>query len=227
MLNYIIELFLYMNNITLEVNCKIKKFHQIVISNHISNLDSIILFYIFNNNNKNYRFISDSKVKNIPIFGSIANYFNTIYINKRNPKKALEIMKANIKKMDNICIFPEGALYYKPTIKRSDKICRKLKIKEFKNVLCPKKSGFNCIKSIIKPKYITDITLTYVYPKDFIKKSNKPLTIKFLLENPPIKIICDIKNIKVKRSNNFITHIFRNKDQELNKNLTKNYDYEL
>jgi len=216
MLNYIIDLFLYLTNIKLEVNCKIKKFYQIVISNHISNLDSIILFYIFNNYNKHYRFISDSKVKNIPIFGTIADYFDTIYINKRNPKKALEIIAKDIKKTDNICIFPEGALYYKPTIKRSDKICKKLKIKKFKNVLCPKKSGFNCIRSIIKQKYITDITLKYVYPKeDFIKKSKSPLTINFLMKNPPIKIICNIKNIKVKPSSDFITNIFRDKEKEL------------
>jgi hypothetical protein len=125
-------------------------------------------------------------------------------------------MGKDIKKTDNICIFPEGALYYKPTIKRSDKICRKLKIKKFRNVLCPKRSGFNSIQSIIKSKYITDITLKYVYPKeDFIKNSYSPLTIQFLMKNPPTKIICNIKNIKVKRSNDFITNIFRNKDKEL------------
>ena len=89
-------------------------------------------------------------------------------------------------------------------------------------MLCPKKTGFNCIRSIINPKYITDITLKFIYsdnyPKDFIKNSNDPLTITFLMKYPPSKIICNIKNIKVKKSDKFIIDIFRNKDNELDIN---------
>jgi 1-acyl-sn-glycerol-3-phosphate acyltransferase len=220
MFNNIIKLFLYMNNIKLEINNRIKKFQSIVVCNHISELDPFILYLIFENNNMQYRFISDIRIKNIPIFGMISNYYNTIYIDRTKPKEALEELNKNIDSNDNICIFPEGTLYYNPMIKKSNKICKKLEIKNFKNVLCPKISGFNCIKSIIKPKYITDITLKFIYPdnypKDFIKKSNEALTIMFLIKNPPSKIICNIKNVKIKKSNKFIIDIFRNKDNELN-----------
>ena len=222
-------MFLNINNITLKINNKIKKFHQIVVSNHISEVDPFILFLIFSNNNMKYRFISDNRIKNIPIFGIIANYFDTIYINRENSKKALIKLNKNIKTDDNICIFPEGTLYYKPMIIKSNNICKKLQIKKFKNVLCPKKSGFNCIRSIIKPTYITDITLKFIYPdnypKNFIKNSNDPLTILFLIKYPPSKIICNIKNIKVKKSNKFIIDVFRNKDTELSTHnfVDKNY----
>ena len=219
MFNFIIKMFLDLNNITLEINGKIKKFYPIVVCNHISELDPFILYLIFNNNNINYRFISDIRIKNIPIFGMISNSLHTIYINRTNSKKALYELNKNINPNDNICIFPEGTLYYKPMIKKSNKICKKIKIKNFKNVLCPKKTGFNCIRSIINPKYITDITLKFIYPdnypKDFIKNSNDPLTITFLMKHPPTKIICNIKNIKVKKSDKFIIDVFRNKDYEL------------
>ena len=219
MFHHIIQLFLSMNNIILEINNEAKEFCSIVVSNQISELDPFILFLIFSNNNVEYRFISDNKIKDIPFFGMIADYYDTIYINRKNSKEALHELKEEIDSDDNICIFPEGTLYYKKMIKKSDKICEKLQIKKFKNVLCPKISGFNCIMSIIKPNYITDITLKFIYPdnypKDFIKNSNDPLTILFLIEYPPIKIICNIKNIKVKNSNDFIIDVFRDKDCEI------------
>ena len=223
---YIIRLFLYVNNIQLEINNNTKKFYPIVVSNHVSELDPFILFLIFSNKNMNYRFISDKRIKTIPVFGLISSYLNTIYIDRQNSKSALDELKKNINKNDNICIFPEGTLYYKPMIKKSNTICKKLKIKKFKNVLCPKKSGFNCIKDIINPTYVTDITLHFIYPNyyptNFIQNSNKPLTLSFLCEQPPIKIICDIKNRKVKHLDNFIVKIFRKKDKALNKENTNN-----
>ena len=225
MFTHIIQMFLYMNNIRLEINSKIKKFYPIVVCNHISELDPFILFLIFSNNNIIYRFISDIKIKNIPIFGMVSNYLNTIYIDRTNPKEALNELNKNINPNDNICIFPEGTLYYKPMIKKSNKLCKKLNIEKFKNVLCPKNNGFNCIRNIIKPKYITDITLKFIYsdnyPKNFIKNSNEPLTIMFLMKNPPVKIICNIQNIKVKKSNQFIVDVFRNKDNKLKENRNK------
>lgn len=220
MFNEIIKLFLRIHNITLEVNNEIDKFHSIVVSNHISELDPFILFLIFSENNMKYRFISDNRIKHIPFFGIIADHFNTIYIDRKKPDEALYELNKNIHLHDNICIFPEGTMYYKNMIEKSNEICEKINIKNFKNVLCPKISGFNCIRSIIKPTYITDITLEYIYPdnypKDFIKNSDEPLTILFLMLFRPIKIICNIKNIKVDTSNNFIINVFRNKDNELN-----------
>jgi len=222
MFEELIKLFLNLYNIKLqiEINNKFDKFHSIVVSNHISELDPLILFLIFSENNMEYRFISDNKIKDIPFFGMISDYFNTIYIDRTKPNEALDELNKNINSNDNICIFPEGTLYYKKMIEQSNKICKNIQIKEFKNVLCPKISGFNCIINIIKPTYITDITFKFIYPDNyptnFIKNSNEPLTILFLMEHPPEKIICSIKNIKVQKTNNFIVDVFRNKDEELN-----------
>ncbi len=58
-------------------------------------------------------------------------------------------------------IFPEGTLYYKPMINKSNKICVTNNIVKYKNVLFPKRNGFNTLKEILKPKYITDITFKY------------------------------------------------------------------
>jgi hypothetical protein len=83
-------------------------------------------------------------------------------------------IKKNIKKNDKIMMFPEGTLFYKPMIKKSNEICEKNKLKKYKNVLCPKINGFNTVIQIIKPKKITDITLIYHFNnKNFLNKSPK------------------------------------------------------
>jgi 1-acyl-sn-glycerol-3-phosphate acyltransferase len=123
MFEEIIKLFLNIYNIKLEIeiNNDFDKFNSIVVSNHISELDPFILFLIFSENNMKYRFISDNKIKHIPFFGIIADYFNTIYIDRTNPSEALYELNKNINSNDNICIFPEGTMYYKKMIEKRDR----------------------------------------------------------------------------------------------------------
>jgi hypothetical protein len=140
---------------------------------------------------------------------------NYIFIDRNNPKEAIDILIKQIKSTDNIFIFPEGTLFYKPMIEKSNDICKKLNIKNFKNVLCPKINGYNCINKILRPKYITDITLYYIWStkSNFIlEKSKIPLTIKQLIKNPPSKIIIIIQE---KLANSNIVNIFREKDNEI------------
>ena len=145
---YIIEKFLLNNNIEFVIINKTSQFNSLSISNHVSELDPFLLFYVFYKNNISYRFVSDIKVKKIPIFGLIAKFMNYIFIDRNNPKEAIDILNKEIKSTDNIFIFPEGTLFYKPMIEKSNDICKKLNIKNFKNVLCPKINGYNCINKI-------------------------------------------------------------------------------
>ena len=104
----IIELFLSNLNIQLKIINKTTKFHPLSISNHVSELDPFILYYLFSKYDMKYRFISDVRIQNIPIFGVISDMENTIYIDRRNFIESKKTMEEQITKNDNICIFPEG-----------------------------------------------------------------------------------------------------------------------
>jgi len=251
-------------------------FHPLVICNHVSELDPFLLFFIFQENKKIYRFISDISIKDIPIFGYIAEFYNTIFVNSHyhnTPTRNLRqlsfempsfgsglsdnddlvctsslrkgvncltntpirrvkpirgsynhtqrmnnrTLEMEISKTDNICIFPEGTIYFKKTINRSNRFCKnKLKIPNFKNVLCPRVNGFATVNRILQPDKITDITLEYIYldNPDFLQNNKVPLTIAFILLYPPSKIIITIREKTIESENPelFIMNIFREKD---------------
>ena len=97
-------------------------------------------------------------------------------------------------------------------IKKSNKICVTNNIVKYKNVLCPKRNGFNTLKEILKPKYITNITFKYIFEnKTFLKESQTPLTIFHLLKHRPKEIIVHVDRVKV-NANTDINEIFREKD---------------
>lgn len=206
-------------NIKLEIIFDKKKINNFVISNHVSEFDIFILYYILIKNNIKLRWVGDERLKNFPILGKWAQDKKGIFINRN--KNGCSQLKKQIKKNDKIIIFPEGTLFYKHMIKKSNKICIENNIPKYKNVLCPKINGFNTISKIIEPKILTDITLIYHYKnKKFLSKSLKPLTIKNLLLNPPYKITVHIKNIKTKnKTRNFVNKIFYKKDKLIQKIL--------
>ena len=214
-LTQIIDAFLYSKNIKLEIINNSSCFHSLCISNHVSELDPILLLYVFNKySSLKYKFISDKHVKKIPIIGQLSNMIDTIYIDRNDTLYSITIIKEYVTKNTNICMFPEGTLFYKPTIKKSNKLCNKLNILPFNNVLCPKINGFNEIYNIIKPKQISVITFHYIYSTKSNYKhsdSNIPLTFVNLIKNPPTKIVIIINE----KSNKNVMKLFRQMDKEM------------
>lgn len=209
-------------NIEFEIKYKTKNFSKFIISNHISEFDVFILYYIFELNNITYRFVGDERLKKLPFVGNWGVEQNAIFISR--VKDGCKQLIKKVKPNDNIMIFPEGTLYYKPMIIKSNQICEQNNLDKYENVLCPKINGFNTILDIIKPTELTDITLIYHYKnKKYLSKSNKPLTIVNLMSNPPFKITVIIKNIIVSDISNinkdFVNIIFRKKDKLIKKNL--------
>jgi len=197
-----------------KIKYKTKKFYNLGISNHVSELDIFLLFIIFSKHKIDYSLISDIRFKNYPIIKQWARQNKTIFVNRVDGTGCKSIIN-NTKKDSNVFIFPEGTLYYKPMINKSNQICNYNNIEIYKNVLCPKINGFNTLKKILKPKYITNITLKYIFKdKKFLKKSIKPLTIYNLFNNKPKKIIIYVDRVKV-NSNIDINEIFRQKDKLL------------
>ncbi len=197
--------------IEIEIKYITKKFYNLGISNHVSEFDVFLLYVLFINDNFNYKWVSDERFKNFPVLGSWATYNKTIFIS-RTDGSGCKSIKQNAQSSDNIFIFPEGTLFYKKSIDKSNETCKQIGIKKYENVLCPKLNGFNMLCKILKPKYITNITLEYIFDdKNFLKKSNEPLTISNMYKNPPKKIIITVDRIRYSEEIN-INQIFRDKE---------------
>ena len=201
-------------SIQIKIKYKTKKFYNLAISNHVSEFDFLLLYMIFLKHKIDYGLIADERFKNYPIIKQWTDQNNTIFVNRKDGD-GCESIRKNTNTNDNVFIFPEGTLYYKPMIDKSNQICIDNNIIKYKNVLCPKKNGFNTLKEILKPKYITNITLKYVFDDEkYLKKSLTPLTIHHLFTYRPKEIIIYIDRIKVD-ANTDINEIFREKDKLL------------
>ena len=189
----------------LSISYKTKNIHNLVISNHVSELDVCILLLLF----PKYRFISDIKVKRMKFIYEIAKLLDTIFIN-RDIRGQMTLLN-EVRETDRIILFPEGTLYYKPMIEQSDEYCKKNSILPFKHVICPKQRGFDIIRTKLKANSYNVVILKYVYDDEsFLSNSCEPLTVSRFLRYPPNKI-----EITIDESNQNIIECFRHIDQLL------------
>ena len=192
------------------------RFHPLAISNHVSEFDPFLLWYVFRRHNVRYRFISDQKVRQIPVLGWLSDLERSIYIDRNNPSAAIQCLQEQMTLTDHICLFPEGTLYYKPTIEHSHALCRKLGVAPFTNVLCPKRTGYTTVGRLLQPARITDLTIHYRYAdRSTLRTSPVPLTMLYFLQRPPQQIIVTIRE----KPYLDIMVLFREKDRELTNSL--------
>lgn len=202
MYTFLIDSILQLLNIEVEVIQKCNRIHNIIVSNHVSEIDPVIILSLLKNNN--IRFIADVTVKQNPLFNLICQWFNVIFI-EQNKELAFQELSAKIKRDDIIGVFPEGTLFFKSSLERSNAYCKKNGIRKFKRVLAPREAGFTKIQELLKQTKYTDITLLY----DIDTKSSViPLTITELLttKRKKIKLIIDESSLP-------ITETFRKKDR--------------
>jgi 1-acyl-sn-glycerol-3-phosphate acyltransferase len=100
------------------------EFQPLCVCNHVSELDPVLLTMLFDKYKIHYRFVSDERIKHWPIIGPIADHYDTIYITR--DKRGIEQLKHSVKQTDNVCIFPEGTLYYKDTIEKKQSNLRQI-----------------------------------------------------------------------------------------------------
>lgn len=136
-----------------------------------------------------------------------------IYIKKDDPQ-SVETIKNNIKPTDHIFIFPEGTLINKNLLNSRNQNCLRKNIKPYKNVLFPKEKGFNTIKEILKPEYITNITFKYIlHDNKKVQELDESIFAINIYDARFIKkIIVIVDKIKVDDNTN-INDIFREKDE--------------
>jgi len=136
---------------------------NIIISNHLIDLDFLIHNIIFSNTSLNSINIGVAKKLvgyQIPICGFYGMLTGDIFLHR---KIEMDIHKLNKKiKFNNLLIFPEGTCFTKDRKIISDNYCDKNKLIKFNYHLYPRMTGITTIiQSNNNVKYIYDITIIY------------------------------------------------------------------
>jgi 1-acyl-sn-glycerol-3-phosphate acyltransferase len=97
----------HMNNIKIRVHGldKIKNGPKVYISNHTTNLDFLILFYILG-----CGFLASSNINDNPITKSLTNIIPILMINRGEKTNTVEKMKEYVENNNTICLFVEGMM---------------------------------------------------------------------------------------------------------------------
>lgn len=204
---------------------------NIIISNHILDLDFLIYNLIISNTSLNSNNIGLAKKLvgyQLPILGFMGIFTGDIFLNR---KIDLDINKLNKKiNFNNILIFPEGTCFNNERKKISDNYCDKNKLIKFNYHLYPRITG---IKTIIlnnkNTKYIYDFTL--IYDKITTNEYGYNYNIfKYLynINNFPNNVFLKINKYKIKNNikiENQLENIFYSKDKFIEKFNCNNNKY--
>ena len=161
-----------------EINGNMEKTNKVnlVISNHISGIDIVIIVAILNHFNiTDWYFVFKDSLLKIPVLGALLQDDIRLTRNWENDKDLLETQLKNIKK-GTIVIYPEGTRFTTKKHKKSLQFCYQNKLPIFNYTLAPKARGFHSMYKILKENNnlgnIYDITL--IIPK-FINRNVNPL----------------------------------------------------
>jgi 1-acyl-sn-glycerol-3-phosphate acyltransferase len=202
-------------------NTLIKEIYQnknqiIVIQNHISEIDSLFFYSLFNNNpDPNFNSVTLMK-KGVAYqllgIGIMDLFGDDVFLSRNIIRDSYNIN--NIKKENNVVyFFPEGTIYTKETKARSDAYCITQNLPIYKYVLYPRITGLGMIIANNNVNKLYDITCIF----DSISKDNfgKTFDIKhFLLNGLPSKIFLNFKKYDID-SKNLVTQaekIFQDKN---------------
>jgi 1-acyl-sn-glycerol-3-phosphate acyltransferase len=201
---------------------------NIIISNHLLDLDFLIHNIIFTNtplNSTNNGLAKKIVGYQLPICGFFGILTGDIFLHR---KAELDINKLNQKiYFNNLLLYPEGTCFTKEKKTISDNYCNKNKLIKFNYHLYPRITG---LKTIIKAnkniKYIYDTTL--VYDNISTNKYGKHYTIFSYLYNLhsfPNKIFIKTNKYKINDDNieKQIEKIFYHKDKFIEK-FDSNYN---
>jgi 1-acyl-sn-glycerol-3-phosphate acyltransferase len=218
---------IYINDINMFENIFKNKQQNIIISNHLTELDFIVLAILLNNKKvfsaKICGIVKKSVGFMIFFVGFIGFMTGDIFLNR---KIELDMYKLKNKiTCDLIALFPEGTCFNKDRKKISDQYCAKNNLPVFKYHLYPRITG---IKTIIQNnhnfKNIYDFTI--VYENIDKKKYGTHYNIFYYLfsnNNLPKKIYINISKYNLEQNNSKdyidkkIENIYYNKDKFVKK----------
>lgn len=229
--------FYLQKKITIIYNKKfLKKRKSLVISNHISNFDWILLIKIFHYFKKfnELSIILKKELQNLPVVGRGMMIFDYIFL-KRDINLDKEVLEKNMRKLKlkkayNLLLFPEGTIFCENTHKLSKKYEKSKNLDfSFDYVLIPRKTGFNLIIESIYDD-IDDVTDITIFHEPKIKYVHDTLTVEnvFYQRNivPNCLFLIDLydKSEEMKEPN-YIFKIFERKNLLLKNYLTNDSDF--
>jgi len=157
-------------------DCKIDDTKNLIIMNHTSIIDNLIISKLFEKNNLNWNHIRTvSRLSSRKIQNKTLELHDSLLIDKniQNDIKQIQEIRKKWSKKNNaqIILFPEGIIYQKSEYLKQKPIKILEKIYKYKNVLNPKNGILNLIYHYFKK----DIKTIYDITTVFLDKDNKKI----------------------------------------------------
>ena len=192
----------------------IKNNRNLLIFNHSSVFDNLLIGYILTRNNINYLQLKSISKESRNIQNKINQYLGHLLINKslKNDIVKLRKINNNWKKINNInvILFPEGTIATEKNLLKS----------KFNYLLSPKIGIYNNLVNLISFKNVYDITICFSLNG---KKLAGEKNIFLNISNPNIIIDIIIKDVtKQHKQDNFINNLWKKKDKVID-NILKKY----
>lgn len=192
----------------------IKNNNNLLIINHSSIYDNLLLGYILTRNNINYLQLKTVSKESRNIQNKINQYLGHLLVNKnlKNDTVKLRKINNNWKKINNInvILFPEGTIVTEKNLLKS----------KFDYLLSPKIGIYNNLVNLISFKNVYDITFCYSLNG---KKLAGEKNILLNISHPNIKIDIIIKDVtKHHKQDNFLNNLWKKKDKVID-NILKKY----
>lgn len=159
-------LLLTLCGVTFHMDDVIKSDRALWISNHRSKLDGLILQSVLYANGAPNIAIVKKSISYLPFFGSFGRNMDSIFIDRDSTSIDCLINSAtkSCTLKNSILLFPEGATLSPDSKGRSDKFAMENDLEVLHNVLIPKTTGFDIVKSHGKFNVVGDLTLRYENP---------------------------------------------------------------
>lgn len=136
------------------------------ISNHSTIIDFVFYIQVYQYYLPEHKIILVTKreIQNIPLLKDIVDSL-CIIVEDDIPQKIQEYTAHHEKTL--LILFPEGKIFNKTNIRRSERWCNKLGMEQFTNVVCPHSKGLYTIMKHYNPQHTF---LSIIYFKDDIKQ---------------------------------------------------------
>ena len=194
------------------------KKNSMVISNHLSHFDFLYLFNLIatkpNVPNNNFKLASIYYTYLFPGIGILCYLTNSMLISDNKKKSLANIEKCKINSNDVVLLYPEGFIYRKGTLAKSNDYCIKNNIELTKNCLYPRNTGLNIIAKN------NNINTLYSICMQFDKKHTKELYSLFETDIPN-RVYMKFNKTKTDNPDKDTINIFRNMDTYLEEPLNK------
>ena len=206
-------LILKLFGVKIYINGNLSEKRMLWISNHRSKFDGLLVQSVLCAAGSNAIAVVKKSISFIPLFGSFGNHSKSIFIQRERSEAEKVLSDHSCRsqtKNRSILVFPEGATMSPNSKQRSDEYSLKNNLPIFKNVLLPRKTGFDIIKDNGSFDNIGNITIRYADPELINNAEHSFLDLLWIF---PKRIYIDISYESSKTIDLYET--FSKKDKQL------------